>query len=89
MGGEGTRLRPLTLDRPKAIVEFLNKPILTWQIECFKSVGITDIILCIGYKKERMIPYIESIKHLNMNIICSEEGETLMGTAGPLKLAEQ
>lgn len=44
VGGYGTRLRPLTLSRPKPLVEFANKPILMHQIEALVEAGVTKVI---------------------------------------------
>jgi mannose-1-phosphate guanylyltransferase len=49
VGGYGTRLRPLTLSRPKPLVEFANKPILLHQIEALKEAGVREVI------KERLL----------------------------------
>lgn len=43
VGGYGTRLRPLTLSRPKPLVEFANKPILLHQIEALKEAGVREV----------------------------------------------
>lgn len=43
VGGYGTRLRPLTLSRPKPLVEFANKPILMHQIEALVEVGVKQV----------------------------------------------
>lgn len=43
VGGYGTRLRPLTLSRPKPLVEFANKPILMHQIEALVEVGVRQV----------------------------------------------
>lgn len=43
VGGYGTRLRPLTLSRPKPLVEFANKPILLHQIEALKEAGVKEV----------------------------------------------
>lgn len=43
VGGYGTRLRPLTLSRPKPLVEFANKPILLHQIEALVEAGVTQV----------------------------------------------
>ena len=43
VGGYGTRLRPLTLSRPKPLVEFANKPILMHQIEALVDAGVTQV----------------------------------------------
>lgn len=43
VGGYGTRLRPLTLSRPKPLIEFANKPILLHQIEALVKAGVTQV----------------------------------------------
>jgi mannose-1-phosphate guanylyltransferase len=45
VGGYGTRLRPLTLTKPKPLVEFANKPMVLHQIEALKNVKFKTIIL--------------------------------------------
>lgn len=45
VGGYGTRLRPLTLSRPKPLVEFANKPILMHQIEALVAAGVTEVCI--------------------------------------------
>lgn len=46
VGGYGTRLRPLTLSRPKPLVEFANKPILMHQIEALVKAGVRQVSAC-------------------------------------------
>lgn len=43
VGGYGTRLRPLTLSRPKPLVEFANKPILLHQMEALVEAGVKQV----------------------------------------------
>jgi L-glutamine-phosphate cytidylyltransferase len=50
--GQGSRLRPLTNEKPKCMVELFGKPILNWQIDVMNNCGIRDIIVATGYKKE-------------------------------------
>ena len=50
--GKGKRLRPLTNDKPKCLVELFGKPLLEWQIETFQNSGITDITIVSGYKSD-------------------------------------
>ena len=50
--GKGERLRPLTNDKPKCLVELFGKPLLEWQIETFQNSGITDITIVSGYKSD-------------------------------------
>jgi len=50
--GEGTRMRPLTLSRPKTMIPVAGKPILQYNIEALKEVGIDEIILVVGYHQD-------------------------------------
>lgn len=54
VGGYGTRLRPLTLSRPKPLVEFANKPIVLHQIEALVAAGVTHVVLAVSYRAEQM-----------------------------------
>jgi len=47
--GEGTRLRPLTADRPKAMVPYRGRPILDYEIEALSACGVNDIVVVTGY----------------------------------------
>jgi len=49
VGGYGTRLRPLTLTKPKPLVEFANKPMVLHQIEALKKAGVDHVILAVSY----------------------------------------
>ena len=51
--GMGTRLRPLTLDTPKSLVEVNGKPMLETQIEFLKAKGINEIIVVTGYLNKK------------------------------------
>ncbi|HID87639.1 MAG TPA: phosphocholine cytidylyltransferase family protein [Anaerolineae bacterium] len=50
--GDGTRLAPLTLDRPKPLVPVLGRPLLDYTLDAFVAVGITDLVLVVGYMEE-------------------------------------
>ena len=50
--GSGTRLSPLTDDRPKCMVKLFGKSLLEWQLSVFRKSGIEDISVVTGYKKE-------------------------------------
>lgn len=89
VGGFGTRLRPLTFELPKPMVEFANKPIVEHQIEALASVGVKEIVLAVGFQSDKMAHYCTELgKKLGITITVSLEKEP-MGTAGPLKLAEE
>lgn len=59
--GVSRRLYPLTFDTPKSLLELKDKPILDYQLEALKSVGIKDIIIVLGYYSELFV------EHLNKN----------------------
>ena len=87
VGGLGTQLRPLTLSKPKALIEFGNKPLLLHFIEVLVRAGVTEIVLAINYRPEVMQEFLEQYQQEHgIKITCSQEQEPL-GTAGPIALA--
>ena len=62
--GQGTRLRPLTDDKPKAMVELNGLPLLLRQKEILKESGVNDIFVVTGYKEEK-IAYPDLKKYYN------------------------
>ncbi len=87
-GGQGTRLRPITHEIPKPLVPLHDKPILQHAIDLFKKYGITEILLSVGYKAEKIKEYFGNGKRFGVTITYLEETEPL-GTAGPLNLARE
>lgn len=85
-GGLGTRLKPLTDEIPKPLVLIKNKPLLQHLIEHFRKHGITDIILSVGYKEERIKEYFGDGTKLGVKITYSPESLPL-GTGGAIKKA--
>jgi glucose-1-phosphate thymidylyltransferase len=55
--GEGTRLRPLTEEKPKALVEVAGQPILTHCLDQLVELGADDLYIVVGYKKEAIITH--------------------------------
>jgi choline kinase len=53
--GQGTRLRPLTEDRPKGMVAVAGKPIIQWQVEMLRSQGIGEIAIVKGYAADSVV----------------------------------
>lgn len=87
-GGKGTRLRPITYEIPKVLIPIQGKTIVEHLFELFKKYGVTDIILSIGYLKEKVKEYFGNGSRFGMNISYIEEDEAL-GTAGPIKKARR
>jgi len=73
--GEGKRLRPLTNDRPKCLIEFLGKTLLERQIEIFNKCGIKDICVVTGYNshmfKNKNLEYIKNNDYETTNMLKS------------------
>lgn len=87
VGGYGTRLRPLTLSKPKPLVEFCNKPMVMHQVEALAEAGVKHIILAVSYRAEMLEKEMKQQEtRLGITITISQEKEPL-GTAGPLALA--
>jgi glucose-1-phosphate thymidylyltransferase len=55
--GDGTRLRPLTADRPKGLVEVAGRPILTHCFESLLAAGVDDIVVVVGYRGDDIVEY--------------------------------
>lgn len=55
--GEGTRLRPFTMSKPKVMLPIGNKPILAYVVKALVENGLKDIIMVVGYKKERIMSF--------------------------------
>src|SRR5512139_1533049 len=86
-GGEGSRLRPLTLDRPKPLLPVVNRPLLAHILHLLKQHGITDVVLTLQYLPAQIQDFFGDGKSLGMNIEYVIE-ETPLGTAGSVKYAE-
>lgn len=84
--GLGTRLRPLTNDRPKALVEVNGVTLLERNIRNLERFGFTDIVINIHHFADEMLYFIRS-KNWNANIIVSDERSELLETGGGLKKA--
>jgi UDP-N-acetylglucosamine diphosphorylase / glucose-1-phosphate thymidylyltransferase / UDP-N-acetylgalactosamine diphosphorylase / glucosamine-1-phosphate N-acetyltransferase / galactosamine-1-phosphate N-acetyltransferase len=55
--GEGTRLRPLTDDRPKGLVTVAGRPILTHVFDTLLELGVDELVVVVGYRKEKIIDH--------------------------------
>ena len=88
VGGLGTRLRPLTNDVPKPMLDVGNKPILHTIVENFAKYGYTDIIMCVNYKSEIIKEYFGNGDKFGVKIEYVLENKR-MGTAGALSLLKE
>ena len=86
-GGQATRLRPLTWQQPKSMLEIKGKPFLEYQLEFLKRSGVTNVVLCLGYLGEHIVNHFGNGGRFGINTQYSYEEEKLLGTAGALKNA--
>jgi len=87
VGGEGTRLRPLTCNMPKAMVPVMNKPFLEHVVQYLKEHGIREIILALSCLPDPIQNYFGDGCKYGVNITYQIESSPL-GTAGAVKNAE-
>lgn len=85
--GLGTRLRPLTNSKPKALVELNGKPLLQHNIEYLISFGVKDIIVNVHHFHEMIIDFLKVNNNFGVNIQISDESKKLLDTGGGLKKA--
>jgi dTDP-glucose pyrophosphorylase len=75
--GRGTRMKPFSTRYPKPILPICNKPLLHYQIEMMKGVGIDKIIIVIGHLGYEIAQKLGSGNHLGVDITFVEQRETL------------
>ena len=88
IGGQGTRLRPFTLDTPKPLLPVLNRPFLEYQFRVLRSHGVRDIALCTSYRAENFRRAFGDGRRLGVRLKYVRETIPL-GTGGAAKNAEK
>ncbi len=86
--GEGNRLRPFTVNKPKAMLAVAGKPILQYVIESLAQNGIREIVLVVGYRREQIFDYIGSGERFGVKIEYINQ-ERQLGTADALMQARE
>ncbi len=87
VGGEGTRLRPLTSGTPKPIVTFVDRPFMGFMLEWLARHGVTDVVMCCGFLATKVRDILGDGSAFGVDLQFVEEPEP-RGTAGALKFAE-
>lgn len=85
--GLGTRLRPLTNDRPKALVELNGHTLLEITLTRLRNFGVTEAIINVHHFADMVVDYLHSKNNLNMRLEISREDDQLLDTGGGLKKA--
>lgn len=83
-GGRGERLRPITDDIPKPMIRICEKPILEYQINQLKNIGIKNIVLLVSYMSDVIYDYFQNGDDFGINIKYSYEHK-LLGRGGAIK----
>ena len=86
--GEGTRLRPLTLDKPKPMVPIGDKPLLEHTVQWLGRYGVRDIAINLNYKPDVITNHFGDGSKLNTRIVYSHEDKILGTAGGALKMSE-
>lgn len=84
--GLGTRLRPLTNDRPKALVDVGGRTMLEITLSRLRAFGIRDVIINVHYFADMIVEYLKKNDNFGMHIEVSRE-DILLDTGGGLKKA--
>ncbi|MGC1312814.1 MAG: sugar phosphate nucleotidyltransferase, partial [Candidatus Acidiferrum sp.] len=85
--GLGTRLRPLTDSRPKALVELNHRTLLEITIARLASFGVTEFIVNVHHFAQMVVDYLHSKNNFNLRIEISREDDQLLDTGGGLQKA--
>jgi mannose-1-phosphate guanylyltransferase len=88
VGGEGTRLRPLTATVPKPVVPLVDRPFIVYMLEWLRRHGVDDVIMSCGFLATSVRNVLGDGSQLGLRLRFVEEPEP-RGTAGALKYAEE
>lgn len=73
--GVGSRLRPLTQNKPKCLVKVAGVPMLTYQLDAYHRAGIEEVLIVVGYEAEAVIEHCRHIKSPKIKIVRNSEYE--------------
>lgn len=82
-GGLGERVKSISGNKPKCMIDFLGKPFLHWQLELLARNGFSYVVLCLGHKSEQIIEFLDKAKPFGLEVDFSLEKRQL-GTGGAI-----
>jgi mannose-1-phosphate guanylyltransferase len=88
VGGEGTRLRPLTYTTPKSLLPIANQPFLERQLAWLESHGVDEVVLSLGYLPDAFKLHFADDRYGGIRLTYVVEGKPL-GTAGGIRFAAE
>ena len=83
--GLGLRMRPLTNDRPKPLIEVEGRTLLDHALDRFKAAGVKFVVVNVHYKGEMVIEHLK--KRTDLEIRIQDERDKLLDTGGALRRA--
>lgn len=86
-GGLGTRMWPEAKTVPKTLLRVGGRPFASWQLDWLAASTIDDVVYCIGHQGGLIRDHIGDGSRWGLNVSYVDEGDTLRGTAGALRLA--
>jgi MurNAc alpha-1-phosphate uridylyltransferase len=86
-GGLATRLRPITEEIPKSLIEVAGEPFICHQLKYLRKQGINSVVLCIGFLGEMIQEVVGDGSRWEMHVSYSPDGPSLLGTGGALRQA--
>ncbi len=86
-GGLAKRLRPITDEIPKALVDVAGRPFVWHQLHWLRKQGIRDVVLCVGYRGEQVERAVGDGQQFGLGVQYSYDGDNLLGTGGALRKA--
>ena len=85
--GRGERLRPVTDNLPKALVEVCGRSLLERHLEAIKGIGVDTVVINLGWLGEQIVDRIGSGSDYGLNVVYSPEGDDLLETGGGIHRA--
>ena len=86
-GGLGTRLMPLTKDRPKALVEVAGRPFADRQLALLKAMGASRIVYSVSHFADQLRVHVGDGSRFGLHVDYVEDGERPLGTGGAIRSA--
>jgi NDP-sugar pyrophosphorylase family protein len=78
---------PATRSLPKLLLEVAGRPFADWQLSWLAEQGVENVVLCVGHLADTIESYVGDGRRWGVDVTYVREGDTLMGTAGALRLA--
>lgn len=86
-GGLGRRMLPETARLPKCLLPVAGRPFVDWQLAWLAEQGVDRVVMCVGYRANVVRRHVGNGSQFGLQVCYVDEGKTLLGTGGALRLA--